>query len=413
MINFQNILSYPQWQKVGICNHHGILLSLYSIREKKSSGIGEFLDLIPLIEWCKTIGFDVIQLLPLNDSGSDSSPFSSISSTALNPICLSLWDLPYLDVFPHHHDKLEILSSTNCNKRFNYYNVYHDKMEFLKGYFKACVSKISELSDYHNFIQENDWLSNYALFKVLKQHHHGLPWWQWDEEFKNPTASFLEDLKIKYLDDCEFYIFLQYLSFSQWQKVKIEISCQGTTGRLPSYRERCAECRSWPEWHGRLRGRSCLPIRSRVPAARDRSSIRYGDSRSGLLHATDPSRRGNWPRHECPRSQRRRNGRDIRPTRDGKITRTNRQPTGRRNQIRCRCRRRIQRRRRTLAPRWTIPVSESTIDRPGPPCPTAAINEPAAIVIRRPAPRFIRSPRPAIVPFPDPAARAVRAHPGA
>lgn len=82
------------WDRVGRRAHHGILTPLFSLRTHKSCGVGEFLDLIPLIDWCKEVGFDVIQLLPLNDTGWDMSPYYAISSCALDPVYLSLHALP-------------------------------------------------------------------------------------------------------------------------------------------------------------------------------------------------------------------------------------------------------------------------------------------------------------------------------
>src|SRR5208282_414782 len=43
-----------------------------------------------------------------------------------------------------------------------------------------------------------------------------------------------------------------------------------------------------------------------------------------------------------------------------------------------------------------------------PPSPAAAINEPAAVVVRRPAPWLVTNPRPSVVRLPDPAAVAIR-----
>ncbi len=69
---------------------HGIVTPLFSLRTKQSSGIGEFLDLLPLIDWCSSIGLNVIQLLPLNDTGGEMSPYYAVSSCALDPVYLSL-----------------------------------------------------------------------------------------------------------------------------------------------------------------------------------------------------------------------------------------------------------------------------------------------------------------------------------
>src|SRR3990167_1481302 len=83
--------SAKHWQKIGVRPHHGINVPLFALKSQKSSGIGEYLDLIPVIDWCKTVGFDIIQLLPLNDLLSiDPSPYNAISSCALNPLHISL-----------------------------------------------------------------------------------------------------------------------------------------------------------------------------------------------------------------------------------------------------------------------------------------------------------------------------------
>ena len=96
-------LTKAAWDLIGLSPHHGLNIPLFSLHSKKSSGIGEFLDLIPMIDWCKEIGFDLIQLLPLNDTGFESSPYNAFSSVALHPIYLSLWALPYLS----QHKELE------------------------------------------------------------------------------------------------------------------------------------------------------------------------------------------------------------------------------------------------------------------------------------------------------------------
>ncbi len=62
---------------------HGICLPLFSLWTKR--GPGTYLDLIPVIDWCADVGLHVLQLLPLNDTGSDPSPYNLISSVDLHP----------------------------------------------------------------------------------------------------------------------------------------------------------------------------------------------------------------------------------------------------------------------------------------------------------------------------------------
>ena len=82
--------SRNDWIKIGVKHHHGIDVPLFSLHSKNSAGIGEYPDLGPLIKWCKEIGFDILQLLPLNDTHYETSPYSAISAFALNPWHLGL-----------------------------------------------------------------------------------------------------------------------------------------------------------------------------------------------------------------------------------------------------------------------------------------------------------------------------------
>ena len=64
------------WKRIGVRHHHGLSLPLFSLRSEKSCGIGDFGDLLPLIDWAKSLGFDCIQLLPLNDTGEVQAPIT-------------------------------------------------------------------------------------------------------------------------------------------------------------------------------------------------------------------------------------------------------------------------------------------------------------------------------------------------
>ena len=68
----------------------GTAIPLGAIKTKKSVGCGEFLDLIPFADFCKKAGLKIIQLLPVNDTGTESSPYSALSAFALHPLYASL-----------------------------------------------------------------------------------------------------------------------------------------------------------------------------------------------------------------------------------------------------------------------------------------------------------------------------------
>lgn len=166
------------WAKIGLWHHHGVALPLSALRTKKSCGIGEFNDLLPIIDWCASLHLDVIQLLPLNDTGEDPSPYNAVSSCALNPIYLSLADLP------NGQDLAEFTPLTALT-HINYKEVNEKKYHWLYDYYL----KNFKLEDqFTQFIQDNPWLEAYATYK--------------DEAHK------------------QFHQYLQYLCFDQLKKVK-------------------------------------------------------------------------------------------------------------------------------------------------------------------------------------------------
>jgi 4-alpha-glucanotransferase len=187
-IDIQDVKAHDGNLKRGLMNwgivqkkqHHGIAVFLPALRSQNSAGIGEYYDLLHLIDWCETLGMDVIQLLPLNDSGTDPSPYNAESSCALNPLYLTL---------PYPSNTLKALSAS---KRIDYAAVRKHKMEELFRYFQEEGDAILQEEDLIDFQQENPWLKDYITFKT--------------EE--DPTCP------------PQFFLFVQYLCYTQLKSVR-------------------------------------------------------------------------------------------------------------------------------------------------------------------------------------------------
>lgn len=205
----------PQWSKVGIGHHHGIDIPLSALHSKKSCGIGEFYDLIPLIDWCEKVGMDVIQLLPLNDTGDDTSPFFALSAIALNPLFLSLHKLDSVEP-----TQLKELQSFDRLPRVPYHQVQAHKTLFLRTYFEEKGPKLLKTKAFENWLDENEWVEGYALFKALKDAMQKNHWQTWPQELQDPTEKEFDSLIEKYWVDVCFYIFLQYECYRQLTDVK-------------------------------------------------------------------------------------------------------------------------------------------------------------------------------------------------
>ncbi len=185
------------WEKIGKIPHHGISIPLFSLKTRKNCGIGEFLDLIPLIDWCNEVGFDCLQLLPINDSGKDPSPYNPLSSCALDPIYLSMWELG-----------IDFPKDLQNEPRIIRENVLRLKKELLFIYFEKEFENTAQTTLYQTFLNEHSWIETYAQFKALKDQYGGNHWKDWEE-----SAS----VEPKW---AHFYTFLQFHAFRQMEMVK-------------------------------------------------------------------------------------------------------------------------------------------------------------------------------------------------
>ena len=68
----------------------GVLAPLFALRMENDLGIGDLAALGEFIDWAAGIGFKLVQLLPINETGRDNSPYNAISAMAIEPTTLHL-----------------------------------------------------------------------------------------------------------------------------------------------------------------------------------------------------------------------------------------------------------------------------------------------------------------------------------
>jgi 4-alpha-glucanotransferase len=211
------------WQTIGLRHHHGVNVPIFSLRTKKSGGIGEYLDLLPLVDFCVSVGFDVIQTLPLNDTADDPSPYNAISAFALNPLFISLHALEKIE----QTTALQKLKELNAAQRVDYAQVRRLKKEILKGYFAKHFDSIQSSESFKQFESSRFWLQGYALFKVLKEHYNGVSWEDWPEEVKNFSEQAYKAFLITYKKEINYHKFIQFVCHQQLSQAKQYAESQG------------------------------------------------------------------------------------------------------------------------------------------------------------------------------------------
>ena len=65
------------------------MIPAFAPRRDGDLGIGDTLALRQWIDWAAELGVGFIQLLPINENSAEESPYSAISSIALDPIYLA------------------------------------------------------------------------------------------------------------------------------------------------------------------------------------------------------------------------------------------------------------------------------------------------------------------------------------
>ena len=148
----------------------GVAVPVFSLNTKNNFGVGEFLDLKQLADWCEKVGMKMIQILPINDTRTDDSwdnsyPYKAISTKALHPIYLNLDKLGTLQ---DENDRVYFENQKIILKAKDYVD-YPEVMKVKDIYFKKIFKQDWEITkdteDFQTFFKENkDWLIPYAEF---------------------------------------------------------------------------------------------------------------------------------------------------------------------------------------------------------------------------------------------------------
>ncbi|MEC7838576.1 MAG: 4-alpha-glucanotransferase [Chlamydiota bacterium] len=187
--------------------HHGAVIFLQALKTKDSLGVGEFPDLIPMIEWFNEINFDVLQLLPLNDSGLDPSPYNAISAFALNPIFLRL------PIPQNENQKIIIrkLKTLNECKLVKYRKVYLLKDDYFTDIFANIKDKKQLYEELDQFSQESPWVKMYAQYKLLREQNDWKP---------VPPNTQIKKLSASQRERFYYHLWVQFLCRQQMSQVK-------------------------------------------------------------------------------------------------------------------------------------------------------------------------------------------------
>ncbi|MDR1058460.1 MAG: 4-alpha-glucanotransferase, partial [Treponema sp.] len=160
----------------------GTVVPVGALRGPRSIGVGEFPDLVDFGRLCVKMGIGLVQLLPVNDTGYQSSPYSALTAFGLNPLYLCIGDLAEAAGF---EPKLEEIGRRfNGEARFPYEALLRAKMGLLREIYAAGEKEIARKAEpgspLGDWIWANPWVKEYAVFRRLKEKKEEKSWREWD-----------------------------------------------------------------------------------------------------------------------------------------------------------------------------------------------------------------------------------------
>ena len=201
----------------------GTLVPVFSLRSKKSAGIGDFGDLKSMIDLVAKTGQKVLQLLPINDTTithtwTDSYPYSCISVFAIHPQYADLQALPELEDAKARAEAEKTRAELNALPQIDYEKVNDFKITYLHQIFNQEGEKMMKSAEYQAFFQDTEqWLVPYAQYSCLRDKYGTADFSKWPDHnaWDEKDRKTLSNPRTKAYKEVEFFYFVQYVLNTQ------------------------------------------------------------------------------------------------------------------------------------------------------------------------------------------------------
>ena len=225
----------------------GVLAPLFALRREDDLGIGDVAALREFIDWAAEIGFRLVQLLPINETGGDNSPYNAISAMAIEPTTLYLapgsprdltredFDAVLADVDPAklrhgsvNYRRVKKLKRLLLEKAFSQFSAYADEDR------RSAFRKFGG--------EEASWLEDYAFFRALMEENRDSEAWdKWQPNHRTIEKARLwlrdlpQDRQATFAARQNFSCYVQWIAHEQWRELKAYAAQRGVAvmGDIP------------------------------------------------------------------------------------------------------------------------------------------------------------------------------------
>ncbi len=237
-------LSFSPSQRIA-----GVLAPVFAVRSDNDLGCGDTHSLCEFIDWVAELGFHVLQVLPINETGGDHSPYNAISSMALDVTTLWLHPASVPELLTANFEV--ILANTETARlrglAVDYVAVKSLKWRLLESAFaefekKHLGRRTIRGKRFREFTKAQAWLEGYTLFRALMARNNDSEQFEaWPIEHQSLAGARTWMIA---LDPTEragferrrsFYAYVQWIAYEQWTGVKAHAESRGVAlmGDIP------------------------------------------------------------------------------------------------------------------------------------------------------------------------------------
>lgn len=215
----------------------GVIMHIASLPGK--FGIGTFgKEAYEYVEFLYKSGMRYWQILPLGQTGYGDSPYQSFSAFAGNP---------YFIDFDILNDEGILSKAEYINENYGDNEEYIDYGLLFNIKYIVLRRAYENFKKSHNFLlkeyfesfkeENNWWLDNYSLYMAVKGKFNLASWQEWDDDIKKRRPEAIELYRNELSDEIEFWSFIQFLFFKQWNELKSYANEKGIKiiGDMPIY----------------------------------------------------------------------------------------------------------------------------------------------------------------------------------
>lgn len=174
------------------------------------------------------------QVLPLGPTSYGDSPYQSFSAFAGNPYFIDLDLLKEEGLLTQ--EEIDACFWSEKPEEVKYDAIYHYRFRLLKKAFERSSHK--EQEEYLAFCrQQDDWLPDYSLYMACKGYFENREWLEWEKEIRFRKKEALIWYKQELKEEIEYWKFLQFEFFKQWEKLRLYAREKGikVIGDIPIY----------------------------------------------------------------------------------------------------------------------------------------------------------------------------------